>query len=128
MSHMTSTKGQTILYADALDIGKVNWYIPADVSEVLAQIEVYQPVLYSILGEEHTKTIIYLQAVKYLEETILLFKEALIKRTTDWTSFKKISFLNIDGANYTSTSCILDLKLLAKYWLNINCQCVRYYA
>lgn len=80
MSHMISTEGQTVLYADALVIGKVNVYIPTDMSEALAQIEAYQPVLYSILMEEYLMTIMYLQVVKYLKETILSFKEALMKK------------------------------------------------
>ena len=65
ITHMMHTDGN-IAMADAIAMGKVNGYIPLDFSEAEQQVVAYQPVLCSMLGEEHKMTMMYIGAVKYL--------------------------------------------------------------
>ena len=81
ISHVMSTNGQQISHKDALVIGKVTGYIAADFLKAHGQVKAFQAVLYSIFGEKHSMTIMYIRAVKFFGNIILSFKKALIKNT-----------------------------------------------
>ena len=72
ITHMIHTDGK-IAMADAITLGKVTGYVPLDFLETEQQVVVYQPVLCSMLGEEHKMTKIYISAIKYICEHLLAF-------------------------------------------------------
>ena len=76
---MMSTKGNIVM-VDAIALGKVTDYVPLAFLEAEQQMVAFQPVLCSMFGEEHKMTKMYIQAVKYICEHLLVFKNSLIER------------------------------------------------
>ena len=64
--------------ADAIALGKVTGYVPLDFLEAKQQVIAYQPVLWSMLGEDHKLTQMYIRSVKYIHAHMLSFKDSLI--------------------------------------------------
>lgn len=76
ITHVIHTDGN-IAMADAIALGNTG-YVPLDFLEAEQQVVAYQPVLCSMLGEEHKMTKMYTSAVKYICEHLLYFKDSLI--------------------------------------------------